>query len=279
MTTAHMKVDWLRFSVPTASPFGGGSDFSFEGVLKLLDLALGEIAAPIFGIGDWQLQRGRGVYQHSRMNTQNKVVVSWGDVNACIDVDCSGQACEEMRSAGAFYDLLQEENMRVSRIDLASDFETDLDVSSIIAKGYNASYKTTKVERSPKGDTTNIGARKSERMLRVYRYHPPHPRSKFLRFEVEIKGRTARTIAPRITVETLVEVCASALAVFGLKHTLVSSAVGEVSALPTHPYDKANSGRMRWLMTQVLPALVKAHQQGDINAREWCETHLFSALE
>lgn len=276
---AQCKVDWLSFTIPMPTPFAGGTDAIWEDAFKKIKLNIGDVWAPVFESGKWQLQNGRGAYRNARLNDQTKVRLSIGDVNADIYVEVSGQACQEIRRLGIFYDIFQEKAVRVCRIDLASDFECEYSVWDIIDNGYKASIKSRADYRTVQGDTAYIGSRKSERMLRIYRYHEPHPRAKFLRFEVEIKGDTARAIAPRVTASSCSEVALAALKSFGLKHSLPASACCEVSTLESHQYDKAKKGRMRWIMTQVLPALFRAHREGDIDARVFFETHLFSALE
>lgn len=279
MSVAMTKVDWLAFTIPMPSPFVNGSDETWEHVFYLIELNIGTVLTPILRTGNWEVQQGRGVYKSARVNTESKVRLSIGDVNADVYVEISGQACDIVRRMGCLYEILQCEEVRISRIDLAADFETTCSVDEIIVKGYKKSIKNRRDERTVQGDTTYIGSRKSERMLRVYRYHEPHPRSNLLRCEVELKGHTAKLIARQITETSCAAVVLSAVKVFDLQHSLIASATAQASALPSRAYDKARKGRMRWLMTQVLPALVKAHREGDIDVHAWCEAYLFPAVE
>lgn len=276
---AQAKIDWLSFTIPLPTPQYSGTDAAWEHVHELIRLNIGDVWSPIFDCGDWQVQQGRGVYQAARVDAKTEVRLSIGDVNADVYVECSGVACERVRSAGCFYDIFQCKEVRFSRIDLACDFDTNIDVEDIIRKGYKKSIKSRADYRTVQGDTTYIGSRKSERMLRVYRYHKPHPRSHLLRFEVEIKGDSAKQLAPQITESSCAEVCFSALKAFELRHELVANALATASPLKARQYDKAKKGRMRWLMTQVLPAIVKAHKEGDIDVSEWFETFVLPACE
>lgn len=275
MSQALTKVDWLAFTIPMPAPSVIGSDEHWESVFDLMELNGADVWSPIWRGGDWEVEQGRGVYQFARVDAKSKIRLSIGDVNSDVYVEVSGQACDYVRGAGVFYEIFQQEAIRFSRIDLACDFESDVSVDEIIGKGYKASIKSRADYRTVQGDTTYVGSRKSERMLRVYRYHSPHPRSHLLRCEVELKGHTAKLIARQISESSVDEVCLQALKVFALRHELIASATARSSALPARAYDKAKKGRMRWLLTQVLPALVKAHKEGDIDARTWCEQHLF----
>lgn len=272
------KIDWISLTIPTNAPFVGGSDMVFQGVLELAVMVLPDVFAPISIIGEWEVQQGRGVYQFARMHTKTKIRLSFGDVNADIYLEISGQACDSIRGFTTLEKIFQAEDIRLSRVDLACDYETDLSVDLIIGKGYKATFKSRADWRTEDGDTTYIGSRKSERMLRVYRYHKPHPRSHLLRCEVELKGDAAKAIGRRIIASGETQACADALAIFDLQHELIRESIPTASPLRAAGSDKAKKGTARWFLKQVKPALLKAHKNGEFDVRGLLAQILFSEM-
>lgn len=276
---SYAKIDWISFTVATAAPFVSGTDMVWADVLKALHLNTDNVLTPITNVGEWEIEQGRGVYHSARVNTESKVRLSFGDVNSDIYVEISGQSCDYVRSVGILEKIFQHENIRFSRVDLATDYETDIHVEEIISKGYKTTFKSRADWRTEQGDTTYIGSRKSERMLRVYRYHPPHPRSHLLRCEVELKGDASKLAAKRIVEVGEVQACTDALAIFQLDHHLIQTTTAVASAFRASGADKVKRGTARWFLKQVKPALLKAHKNGEFDVRGWLAQLLFSELK
>lgn len=255
--TVLCKVDWYSFTFPTSSPYETCGEDTVADIMERLDRVLLGLWKPVIRGHGWEVQKGRGFYQHAIVDDDSKVRMSFGNVNPHVYVECSGQACSYLRSAGILNDLIELTGDRASRIDFAADFECDVKPQDFIVKAHCPAYKGRGFITSEQGDTFYIGSRKSKRMLRVYRYHAPHPRSHLLRCEAEYKGAAAKAAVKALLSNGEAVATQRALAPFGLQHELYLSANFETSKIVSKPSDRAGIGTWQWLEKQVKPALLK----------------------
>lgn len=279
MTTGHCKIDWLSFTVPARSPFTGFAKDTIDHVLSLVSLYVGYEWPPVAWGHEWELEKGHRFYQHTIVYKESKIRLSFGDVNAHVYVEIGGQAQDFIRGRGGVEELLQKVGARASRIDLAIDWETETAVGDFIGDGYKSAYKTGGAVHSPDGDTVYVGSRKSERFARVYRYHEPHPRSRLLRAEVELKGDAAKAMCDIISQKGEVYGVLAAHNLIGWKSPLWTDMKAEVTKFPSRPYDRSGNGFYRWLYTTVIPALVKANNEGYVDLDDFIDKHIRPLLK
>lgn len=216
------KIDWYSFTIPSPTPFLPGESDHHDRVSRLVNSVFGPLLKPLDYSDHWSTAPAKGFYSFRSTHQPSRIAVSWGEVNAHVFVECSGQACDWLRAAGQFNALVMSTHLRVSRIDAAIDICTTTTPADFLACGYAARFsESTGDVRTKTGDTCYVGSRKSERCARVYRYQPPHPRSQFLRVETEFKGKAAKALAAILNAEGEIGAIRSA-------HNIFKWASGEV---------------------------------------------------
>lgn len=177
-------------------------------------------------------------------------------------VQHTGQGCAQIPRIVQFIDFVQP---RIGRLDVCMDVETQER-----PKAFYDAYKgnlSVEYQSSPTGETFYLGSKKSDKLLRIYRYNAPHERSALLRFEMQYRREFARAAAWHIV--------QSGLRPFAM------SAIGEYP-LPTEHILEAGEGRffiarksygdtITWLERQVKPAIIKLVKSGEFDARAWLE--------
>lgn len=148
----------------------------------------------------------------------------------------------------------------LTRVDVACDIETAVRPEFAV-RGHNS--KTVSHALSDSGETVYIGSAKSEYMARIYRYNPPHPRSDLLRSEIVYRREHAKKLGYMLSQgENLVSVVRGFwksrnlhnldhIARFGSTSETVKVSVQRPNS------DKTMDKRLRWLITQINPALEK----------------------
>jgi DNA relaxase NicK len=273
------KIDYYAFTLPLAGALSGAGQGSMDYILKVVDLWTGGILTPILGRQGWQLEHGGKGFTYRMRDKQTEVAFSFGDTNTHVQVEIAGVACSHLRGAGILDSVVRKTTDRATRIDVAVDFECDVDVQKFIGKGYSAAFKSGGYIFSEDGKTAYIGARESERFTRVYRYHEPHPRAKFLRIETVYRKKWARALLADHDPSDVVELARAAHAAFDYKHPLWKQFAPVPATAPTRSYERAGQGTMRWLLKQVTPALLRLHCSGEIDLGEWWETYIAPNIE
>lgn len=264
-----IKTDWLSFTVPLASGTASKTEDTRDFLLKVVNHFTDNLLASLF---DWrtpEILSGKGFYASLVIDRSTGARFSWGDINSHVFIELTGIACEALRTAGVFHLLLPIIAKRVSRIDLSGDTETELQPEHVIGSFYRDNDMTYSLINTDDGQTVYIGSRKSEKFLRVYRYREPHPRAALLRVEFELKGDRAK--------QTADEIMSS-----GIVHTFQQYANGykwdtdalfddnwTEGKLKARKYDRDKGGALIWILEQVRPALVRAHNEGLINIEEF----------
>lgn len=269
-----VRVDWLSFTVPLPEhPFRTiMTQWGF--VLRTLKKYTNSILS--FNVKDegWEVVAARGFYKYRAQNLKDGLSFSWGDVNEHIFVEASGIGCEWLRQLGILYDLLAIVRERATRIDIATDIQTDTTPRQFVELSNSPRIKTRSSVTSPTGDTEYVGSRQGERMARVYRYNPPHPRAHLLRIEVEYKGDSAKRLARLLNEANLISESLSANAPFGWAHPIWNAEHMEISKIPSKKTDRDGAATLLWLIDVVVPSIKRMEKEGYFTVREWVETYL-----
>lgn len=269
------KIDWLSFTLPLKeNPFRTiGTQWQF--VLRTIQKCE-SLNSPFTEIKEgFEITPAHGFYKYCARHQANGIVIKWGDINDHVFIEFSGVGCEWLRSLGALDNLLALVSGRVSRIDIATDIETTTTPREFVALSYAPRIVSRSLVTSQTGDTEYVGSRTGERMARVYRYNPPHPRSAFLRVEIEYKGESAKELSRLIGLENLIIMSVSANAPFGWQHPIWNPNAIQISKIPSRKHDREGGATLLWLIEVVVPSMKRMEKEGYFNLREWVEDNLF----
>lgn len=222
----------------------------------------------------WESEKGGKNYAIRLRHQQTGVALSFGPTNAHIYVELAGGACDAYESIDALVPLVVGTADRASRIDVAVDFETEVTPEQFSAFRNEEKWKYAPYYPSESGTTCYVGSRKSERMARVYRYNPPHPRSHLLRVEAEYKGKAAKALSRLVGVHTTEALAATAHQIFGWHHPLAADLAKGGEKLKYTSYHPTNAATVRWLYGDVAKAVRKAIKNGYLEWDEWV-AHIF----
>lgn len=198
--------------------------------------------------------------------------VQWGATHGKAHVVASGAGCSIIK--GLFTALVifhpnatifDTERLNFTRIDLAVDVSTNEKPSHVAPLIYPRKGTSTGHIESSTGETLYFGSRQSERMLRVYRYNAPHPRSHLLRWEWELKGNHAIQVATALFIGTplwsiIRELCQE----FGVLYHPIWLEIGETPPTPLSYKKRVDNNHIMWLFKVCIPALRKAIDEGSV---------------
>jgi len=252
------KIDWLAFSLSLGDRIPAYGWTWSDIVVALSD----QVHIPF---GTWQEGKPHAPYSHLAAQPHNGIYVSWSGRFTHCHLEFTGVGCEHLRTTGALNETLTNHQNRVTRLDVATDFSTEVLPNAFTEARDKTRFKSHASYHSKSGETEYIGSRQSELMGRVYRYSSPHPRSHLLRIEHETKRKTAKA-SVRYMLENGVEQLQRELgARFGWHHPLWPEGTEELPSLsvPTQTREEAKTDI--WLRTQCAAAFKKLVQSGAIN--------------
>lgn len=263
----NKKIDWLTLTKPwdlttTATPTG-------QRTADLIAFRMMSESQLMDATGAQQIKRNEPHYQY-HYQMQNGAVLSLSEQQLQgVRLVFNGQSmpvgeAEQIRLWKAIHD----EQWRKTRVDFAIDFfDSDTSIQQcwddgLYAQAQNRRFKSDFI-LSPNGDTINIGARTSEKFLRIYDKGSEQKTSlDWKRIEIEVKGKTARhlpepyTMAFRRAIASI-NTMASVLP-DEWKWTLAEMQAGARGLTKESPRTQGN--KELWLMMQVIPALKKVYQ-------------------
>lgn len=215
-------------------------------------------------------------YSRSIKRTDGGVHIHGNPSLPHITVQVSGAGCDTLIEDGTLYEFLELVHHRVTRLDIASDIETDTRPSEFAAHRRETRIKSAGFQTSPTGETVYLGSRQSERFARIYRYDGDHPRAHLLRVEFELKRLNARAAVQELLSSGESAVAAYLGGVFGLAHDLWRpDRIDGVEVRPTPP-ERRGTPKLSWLNKQVAPTIRELHITGAFDAREWLESIISS---
>jgi len=265
------SIDYFAMTIPIRSPIG---EFGNETLLSTIKsfTSFFQLEDGIYELaGSWGIEGGTRPYSTRLRHSITDVCLSVGNANAHIYVEFAGKACNNYEAKGGLDDIIQRSADRVSRIDFAVDILTDIDPRDFSEQRTNRSFKSSGNKRTPSGRTEYIGGRTSERMARVYRYEPPHPRAHLLRVEAEYKGLAAKAASKHYLEVGLQQAAMDAHQAFGWKHSAWSPSIEAGGKIEYKTYRPENASAIRWLYGDVITALSKAIKKELIVLDEWLE--------
>lgn len=222
------------------------------------------LLAEAFG-GEWEKnERSRAPYTDAwALPDRNVTLFASPNLTHCC-VEISGQGCETLISEGLLDKVLQSCAERVTRLDIATDIETETLPSEFVRQVSHERMRTSGHVLSDTGETCYVGSQKSERYARVYRYNEPHPRSKLLRVEAVFRKDYAKKVAAEIIGTSLESVTVAAGLAFGWIHPAWQTSGVEGADLSL-VRERGNTGTtVFWLVNSVAPAFKRLCADGTI---------------
>jgi len=268
------KIDYYAFTIPEDSSFSSRGEPTIEYVISKFLAVTGKRSEWNMDRPTWSLESGGKNYAVRLRHDATDVALSFGSKNEHIYVELAGRACDAYESVDALVPLVTSTAERASRIDVATDFETSVTPEEFSDCRNKLKWKHRPVYPSDSGTTCYVGSRSSERMARVYRYNPPHPRSHLLRIETEYKGKAAKSVAYVVGVHSPSVLAARTNAIFSWSHPLWAE-LGEVGTpIKYKGYRPTNAATVLWLYGDVAKAVRKGIAGGYLEWDEWV-AHIF----
>lgn len=185
--------------------------------------------------------------------------------NGLILIEHTGQGCTLLETEGLLMDLIAQRADRATRLDIATDMLTEVRPKEFIAVMGGGKTQTRASMESPTGDTEYVGSQKSDRWCKVYRYNPPHPRSKFLRIEYTYKGKEAKLACEQLTQVGLDEFAIMSGNRYKWGHECYKPHEGATDAiLGAWRPDRKQGKTARWLLSQAAPAMARMLHEGEL---------------
>lgn len=261
-------IDWLTFTMSMvyvderADAYADAIAYGFE------DMFGEQLRADAFG-GNWtKNERSRAPYVDAWTNPDNGITLfaSPNLTHCCVEI--SGKGCETLISKNLLDKVLKSCHSRVTRIDIASDIETQVSPLEFVKAVSHERMRTFGHVLSETGETCYVGSQKSERFARVYRYNAPHPRAHLLRVEHVYRKEYAKKVAEACAGSTLVQIAKSSGDAFGWCHSiwdLVEDNSPDISVIKERG---KTGGTVFWLVHTVGPSFKKLVQEGVISDPE-----------
>lgn len=211
-------IDWITFTMTMI--YTGESDEAYADAISngFIDMFGEGIVRNVFG-GKWEKkERSRAPYKDAWNDKQAGISLyaSPNLVHCCVEI--SGSGCERIISLGAMEAVLGSCKERVTRIDIATDIETEVKPIEFVSQVIHERMRANGQQNSETGETCYVGSQKSDRYARVYRYYAPHPRSHLLRIEHVFRRDYAKKVASEIIDTSMEAICVGSGLAFGWKH-------------------------------------------------------------
>lgn len=257
-------IDWLTFTMSmvyvdeSAEAYPNAIKYGFE------DMFGKEVLAEAFG-GNWSKnERSRAPYTDAWQISGSGITLfaSPNLTHCCVEI--SGQGCEALIGKAVLHKVLERCYSRVTRIDIASDIETNVAPVEFVEKVEHERMRTSGHVVSDTGETCYVGSQKSDRYARVYRYNPPHPRSHLLRIEHVFRKDYAKVVAREITSAGVDAIATSAGKAFGWAHEIWKPEQTSEIDLSVVKAETTMGGTVFWLIKSVAPAFKKLVERGII---------------
>lgn len=279
----NVLIDWFSFTVRKPESIGDYGPLYKRMTKHVVDRSLG---VPFNQIlfwpstdkenPSWVPDRGRPPYTDSIRNPISKTVAFLNPGLDHILIEMSGQSCAWHEERDELYGIIDKYNGSCTRIDITCDIECSVAPSDFVAQRSGVSTIESVSVSSATGHSEYIGSPSSQRRAVVYRFNHPHPRSGFLRVEHRHKQDLAKIVASYLSKHGKGKTLAAVAAPYRWEHPAWNLQETTTEPLPPYTSKFKDGGKLKWVLSQVFPALRKYEQEGTIpNLRQFCEEHLF----
>lgn len=219
----------------------------------------------------WSMTNGKAPRRlgfDSGANINNHTFIFW-NLTGLVLIEHTGQGCDWLRSIGELDTLLTTPKLNYTRIDIAHDIETDARPLDFTEKRTAKQQRAYGIQKSDSGETVYIGSKKSDRVCKVYRYEPPHPRAHLLRIEYTYRGEQARVISGLFVEGKTVEDVAI---MSGVRYQWTHEDYKtdrDTDGITAWRPDRKSGKTVRWLLSQAAPSLARQMSEGAITLEEF----------
>lgn len=273
------KIDYFAYIIPARLAFNEVTDEIQEFVRSTFSSQIKDDTVLKSLESGWSIERAKGFYSHRLRHETTGIALSFGTINAHVYVELSGKACDCLEASNILSVLIEDNATRCSRIDFAVDLITDTKPEDFSQCRNSIRWKYVSHITGASGTTDYVGSRTGERMARVYRYNPPHPRAHMLRIEAEYKGDAAKAIVKELDRMPLKDVCMAAHAPFGWSHVIWQTDDTNAVKIPYSAHSPDNASTVRWLYGVVASSVRKAILEGLIDWKSFQEVILLGLNE
>lgn len=263
------SIDYLSFTIPFDTIAQENHSLMGQLAEQTVSDFLGVYTHAITDNQTFTIGRGRAPYAASWGRADNGVRIFASPTISHVLVEISGIGCKTLRAHDQLEEVLALVCNRVSRIDLAVDIVTDAKPYQFASQRLVERFKTITDWRSETGDTYYVGSMRSDRFARIYRYAPPHPRSKTLRIEHVFRRSAAKSLASSILANGYASTVRSAGDIYGWSAPQWTPQDVEPIVLRSGQERKGTKNTIFWFYGAVTSAAVKACRRGELDLEDW----------
>lgn len=265
-------IDWISFTLDRKEPISNSYGLDNE-ARELLRRISNEHKSYIYDGQGFEPCGGRPPYRYALGRADAGVRVFGGGPQTGVLYELSGRACEGIRGFDAASGFLSPIVERLTRLDIACDLRTDTRPNKFANARSHKGFRSISFIQSDSGETVYVGSPKSDRFCRVYRYNPPHPRSALLRVEFVFRRGLARDAARSLlSAASFAQFVAILGNTYGWSHAEWQPHYQTDERLKVAVVTRGNEDTVRWLYTQVVPAIRRLMAEGALDLTDFLET-------
>ena len=273
------SVDWLSFGFDMSTGQMGMAFSLFERVGRQLEQQYPKFFERMVAGYEWTPRTARAPYNASMLRADHGTTVFAHQMLNHGLVEVGGIGMDTLGGIEAELEIATEVQARLTRIDIACDIFTDVQPDEFCAHRVAGRFKSWGEQKSESGHTIYVGSRTSDRYARVYRYYEPHPRHQFLRVEHVLKAEQAKQAVEVLKTTSLDHMVAMLGNTFGWTHAAWTPESETDEAVKAWRPERRAGKTVMWLHSQVIPAIVKLHREGTIDARQIFADHILPELD
>lgn len=266
-------VDYVSFTIPVPQLLDQWETMDRLDMGNLFDDRTTDFVEFLAKQENWRYFKNKGRFNQGVRFDDAGLSLLWGDKPDVTLAQFSGQGCKFLRDNDLIEGVLNAWLDKITRIDLAIDFESDADPEDVARQLSNKRFKTDAHEKSNTGVTWYVGSYKSDRFARVYRYSDKLKRGNTIRIEYQFSDGAARHASANILDKGIIMVMEELHNLYGWRHSDVVFD-REHAKYQSPPRPKTRAGKEYWLREQVLPSLEKEGLAGNIEILVWLRDQL-----
>ena len=274
-----VSIDWLSFGYEMDGGQMGMAFSLFERVGKQIERQYPKVYERMLAGHEWTPRTARAPYNASMLRADHGATVFAHQMLNHGLVEVGGIGMDTLGGVEAEIEIAREVAPRLTRIDIAVDIFCDVQPDAFCSLRDGKRFKSWGEQKSESGHTIYVGSRTSDRYARVYRYYEPHPRHQFLRVEHVLKAEQAKAAVAQIHAEGLDAFVAMLGNTFGWTHPIWTPESDTDAAVKAWRPERRAGKTVMWLHSQVVPAIVKLHREGVIDARVLFADHILPELD
>lgn len=271
-------VDYISFTIPVADLLSQWETMDRLEMGNLFDDRTSDFIELLARQKNWREFRNKGRFNRGMRFDDIGCSVLWGDNADITLVQFSGAGCRFLRDNNLTEGVLHAWLDKITRIDIAMDFESSADPEDIARQLSNKRFKTDAHERSNTGVTWYVGSYKSDRFARVYRYADALERGNTVRIEYQFSDGAARHAAQGCIDKGVLVVAEELHNLYGWLHPDVVFDKGNAK-FQSLPRPKTRAGKELWLRKQVIPSLIKEAEGGNVELLIWLKDKLCDIID